>query len=131
MDDAATPRTVTERVLVSERLGDVEAKVDLLQHGVQDLHVALWRLVEIEERRDRREQATLERELAERAERSSWLRSLISERTVAPLLAAIAGAIAGALGSGGGAALLLPTNQSPPDVTAPAPHGSPVGPMEP
>ena len=93
---------------------------------MQDLHVAMWRLVEIEERRDKRDAETLARDLEDRrlkaeadasvrAAWGSWARGLVSRDVIVPLLAALAGA--------GGVTYGVRTTitEAPQAVTAPAP----------
>lgn len=71
---------------INERLGKLE-NVAITSDG------RLAQLVELEQRRDRREEALAKSEIQERRERGTWLRSIASKEVAIPLVSAIGSAI--------------------------------------
>jgi len=126
MSDADTPTTAVERALVSDRLDRLLESICDLKGLARASDTRLGRLVELAESRERREEEEARWRRQQEAARTTWLRSVVSREVLVPLVTALAGLAAGAVGvrSAAGA----PT-ETPPAVTAPGPSG-PSGPQE-
>lgn len=92
-----TPDEV-ERALTSDRLQRVEARLEGLEQVARASDSKLERLVELSERRDKREEARAEREADEQKASRQWLRSLVSREVIIPLLGVLGGLVAGSAG---------------------------------
>lgn len=108
-----TRETAQIGALTVERLEGVEGRLCTLEELARTSDGRLARLVEFEERRDRREEAAAKREqeqaqaaaavdLEERRARGAWLRTtlgtMFSREVLGPLITVLAGLAAGAVG---------------------------------
>lgn len=130
---------VDERSEFGHRLDGIDGRLGAIETVCRTSDGRLAQLVAFEERRDRREDALLKiekerrdasaeeraaitkAELAERAAKGAWRRSLVTRDMLIPLISAISGIIATLATIGGVSALQGPAAAAPPAIEQEAP----------